>query len=510
MDDMAVQAQRQQEQEEQRHAQEQAQVHAHLRQLQTWDDPQAEGTIEQRRHDHARFLIERQRQYTQILNAQLQQELPPAYVNDFAAGEPQQMQAPAQETYKQKRERRRQERIAKRHHKCADGDSYRMLEEVKTRSNERWNSIRTLPREVREQIGDQVDRRVLQIYVHGYKAKRDGSPVDAENERYQREDHQFVEDFASLDLERRKPHLDRIVEQVLAIRYTPDMLSMQYIIEHPGEMKQKADQYVYFQNVYSDPVNRPYFDALPELTRQLLEKQVLDRSALLGMTLGSAFGTKAVYLDLEEFYARETSVASIRQFEDYYNGLLQQVNMNYDVTENQIHTEVWHEAERMIEAQKAGLLQESDALKVNQDVIKEGLGETDLTAFVTPYSLDVVTDHRRMIEQHPEQYAQNRQMVDDLYQGLYRAVDALGDVKLRLASIENAILQQKEGHARLDTTQRMLQRMLVQQQEETMSSQDAMIEQIGAYADALEHVLNAKALSTSAQQLLRDMGYAGN
>ena len=87
-----------------------------------------------------------------------------------------------------------------------------MLEEVKRGSNERWNSIRTLPREAREQIGDQVDRRVLQVYVHGYKAKRDGSPVDAENERYQREDHQFVEDFASLDLERRKPHLDRIVE----------------------------------------------------------------------------------------------------------------------------------------------------------------------------------------------------------------------------------------------------------------------------------------------------------
>ena len=508
MDEIAVQAQRQQQ--EQRHAQEQAQVHEHLRQLQTWDDPQAEGALEQRRHDHARFLIERQRQYTQILNAQLQEELPPAYVNDFAAGEPQQLQAPAQETYKQRRERRRQERIAKSHHQCADGDSYRMLEDVKTKLQEQRNSIRTLPREIEEQIGHQVDRRVLQIYVHGYKAKRNGRAVDAQNERYQREDHQFIEDYASLDLERRKPHLDRIVEQVLAIRYTPDMLSMQYLTEHPGEMKQKADQYVYFQNVYNDPVNRPYFDALPELTRQLLEKQVLDRSALLGSTLGSAFGAKAVYLDLEEFYARETSVASIRQFDNIYNGLMQDVNMNYDLTENQIHTELRHEAERMVEAQKAGLLQESDELKTNQEVIDAGLGETDLTAFATLYSLEDVTNYRKKIEEHPEQYAQTRQLVDELYQGLYRAVDARGDITLRLVSIQNAIEQQREGHARLNATQRMLEQMLVKLQEETLPNQNAINGQIATYADALEHVLRAKALSAPAQQLLRDMGYAEN
>ena len=241
MDDMAVQVQRQQE--EQRHVQEQVQVHEHLRQLQTWDDPQAEGTLEQRRHEHARFLIERQRQQTLMLNAQLQQELPPAYVNDFAAGEPQQMQAPAQETYKQRRERRRQERIAKKHHPCADGDSYRMLEDVKTRLQEQKNSVITLPRGAEEPIGDQVDNRVLQAFVHGYKAKRNGRPVDAQNERYQREDHEFINDYASMNLERRKPHLDRIVEQVLSINYKLDMLSKQYVTEHPGEMKQKADQF---------------------------------------------------------------------------------------------------------------------------------------------------------------------------------------------------------------------------------------------------------------------------
>lgn len=505
MDEIAVQAQRQQEQE-----QEQAQVHAHLRQLQTWDDPQAEGTLEQRRNEHARFLIERQRQHTQMLNAQLQQELPPAYVNDFAAGEPQQLQAPAQETYKQKMERRRQERIAKWHHKCADGDSYRMLQAVKEKSKEQQNSIKTLPRGLWKQMGSQVERRVLLNYAHGYKAKHNGCPIDEENAHYQREDHRFIEDYASLELERRRPHLDRIVEQVLTLRITPDMLSMQYIIEHPEEMKQIVDQYACFQDVYSDPVNQPYFDELPELTRRLLEIQVLDRSPVIGTAVVNAFSRKAVHLNHMKFYGRDASVESIRQYDGLYDSSLQAANMNYDLTENQINTEVRHEAARMVEAEKVNVLQESDALKTNQEIIEAGLGETDLTGFVTLYSLYILTDYRTMIEQHPEQYAQNKQLVDDLYQGLYRAMDALGDVKFKLASIENVRQNQREGHGQLTMTQQMLERTLVRMQEETLPDQDAINGQIGAYADALEHVLRGKTLSASAQQLLRDMGHAGN
>lgn len=488
MDDMAVQVQRQQE--EQRHVQEQVQVHEHLRQLQTWDDPQAEGTLEQRRHEHARFLIERQRQQTLMLNAQLQQELPPAYVNDFAAGEPQQMQAPAQETYKQRRERRRQERIAKKHHPCADGDSYRMLEDVKTRLQEQKNSVITLPRGAEEPIGDQVDNRVLQAFVHGYKAKRNGRPVDAQNERYQREDHEFINDYASMNLERRKPHLDRIVEQVLSINYKLDMLSKQYVTEHPGEMKQKADQYVYFQNIYEDPVNKPYFDALPELTRQLLQRKVIDRSKWLGSTLVNIFGSKAVHLGREKFYERRDTPAEwIHQYDERYDASIPLMNMDYDLSENQIYTALQQEAERMIEAEKPGLLQESDAIKANQEIINAGMGETDLTAFVTLYSLEDLTKYRTMIEEHPEQYAQNRQTVDELYQGLYRAIDARGDITLRLASIENAIQQQREDHARLNATQRMLEHMLVKLQEETLPRQDAINGQIATYAKELERVL---------------------
>ena len=122
--------------------------------------------------------------------------------------------------------------------------------------------------------GMDVDTRVLDSYTTGYKADAQGNPLNEQEAERKRQDEQFLEDYCSCDLQRRKPHLERIKNEMLNVRLTPDMLTDTYIERHQTEVYDVVTKMTYFENLQKDSYNAPYFESLPEVEKKLLKYRV--------------------------------------------------------------------------------------------------------------------------------------------------------------------------------------------------------------------------------------------
>ena len=135
------------------------------------------------------------------------------------------------------------------------------------------------------------------------------------------------------------------------------------------------------------------------------------------------------------------------------------------------------------------------------------IGGLDLTGHVTGYSFDELAKYRKMIEEHPAEYAKNPQLIDALYQGMHHSIDALGDVTLRLKAAQGVMDEVNKHLTQKTVTDRLIFQAAGQEQEKALAEADLIREQLTAHADALMALLLDKPLSDAATDLLRRMGH---
>ena len=266
----------------------------HLTSLQNWNVGEGQ-TLEQRRSEHAGQMIQTQREYCERLQNRMREQLAPAQANQAAPGQPQQMAAP-KETYKQKKERERRAKEARRNNPAADHLSYNAVQSLQQLKTGQDNSMNT-PGIYDQATANKVDKRVLRSFCHGYQTNKRGEPLSPQDQARKQADETFLQDYASADLKRRKPHLDRMVNELLNAKITDEMFTDEYLCTHTIEMKSLIDRMVYFDNVIKDPVNAPYFEQMDPLKRRLIDVRILNRYAALGQGAVTLMGAKGVMLD---------------------------------------------------------------------------------------------------------------------------------------------------------------------------------------------------------------------
>ena len=271
----------------------------HLTTLQTWNVGEGQ-TLEQRRAQQAEQMIQHQQEDALALQNRNRQQLRPANAKAAAPGQPVQEQAPAQLTYKQRKEQERRRKVAQRANPAADHLSYQAVQNLQHHATGQDNSMNT-PGITEEATANNVDMRVLRTYCKGYQINKRGEPLTPEDQANKQRDETFLRDYTSANLDRRKPHLDRMVNELLNTRVTDAMFTDEYLAEHTSEMKSLVDRMVYFQNVFDDPVNAPYFEQMDPLKRRLIDTRILNRYAVLGQGLVTFMGAKGVMLDRAEY-----------------------------------------------------------------------------------------------------------------------------------------------------------------------------------------------------------------
>lgn len=493
--------------EEQKTQEKQQGMRAHLTGLQEWD--LADGqTIEERRAEHAEHLIRQQQEYNQRLMEKSREKWPASNASETAEGQPVQTQKPAKQTYKQKREEKRLDKAAKKKNPMADHVSYHMVEGLQQELSARDNSFNGISEELMAQAHrKKVDTRVLRIFLHGFQVNKNGEPASEKDAAYRAADQKFLEDYISSDLERRRPHLDRMMEQALSVNVTPEMFTPEYLEYHAGEVHQAANIMTYFDNVYQDPVNKPYFDALPQLTRDLIESRVRTRYALFGPSMVHVCATKGIDADGCRFSDSIESQNDVNTYKTLAETEIQGAKIAQEQAQTQEQEAVQRDLEQLMAEKKDQLLKNAQEMKKMAETMEGDIGGLGLTGFVTGYSFDELSNYRKMIEDHPEEYGRNPQQIDALYQGMHHAMDALGDVTVRSMAAQEIMDDVKMEKGNMTATRRVRIEAALQEQQKAGAEADLIREQISAHADALLALLRGKQLSDPAEALLRQMGH---
>lgn len=205
----------------------------------------------------------------EVLVAQIQQQLPAAHAAHAAPGAPIQEQAPARLSFKQRQAEKRHAKEARKHCPVGDAVTYEMHRQLVDLKAQKDNTMEHHQHITHNQ---EVDMRVLRVFSHGYRTDRKGRPATPQDAAHQQADDQFFADYCSRDITRRRPHLERIVDEMVNLRMGPDQFSERNLRNNMAYLKSMADRMVYLENVMNDPINQPYFDTLDPARRETLDR----------------------------------------------------------------------------------------------------------------------------------------------------------------------------------------------------------------------------------------------
>jgi len=126
-----------------------------------------------------------------------------------------------------------------------------------------------------------LDRRVMSAYAPCYRVKADGTPDGPENERKKQGATEFILKYQE-DKDFRINFVKSTIEENLAMTYTMDMFTNEYISNHFAELRIIADQNTVIDNLIKDQRNKEYFSKLTEEEISNL----LDITSGLGTVIG--------------------------------------------------------------------------------------------------------------------------------------------------------------------------------------------------------------------------------
>ena len=212
--------------------------------------------------------IQREREENAVLSALVQQQLPAVHAVAAAPGAPIQEEAPAQMSWKERQRQKKQAKIARQNSPVGTVLTYQMSTKIRVLEAGKDNALRPYY-DLAERQG--VDKRVLKVFSLPYQVDKKGRPVSEKDAAAKQTSDAFMKDYCSNDVQRRRPHLERMVNELLSIQFTPDMFSEHNLQQHAVQLKDIADKMVYMDNVLHDPVNKPFFDQMDPVRRERLE-----------------------------------------------------------------------------------------------------------------------------------------------------------------------------------------------------------------------------------------------
>jgi len=264
---------------------------------------QRELPEEQQEQQEGREQLLREEQENETLAAQARQQAPAAHADGAAPGAPVQEQAPAKSTFKQRRRDRKKDKAAQEVCPVGTAATYDMVRQLQEHETAIDNSVLPYVEAIRN---SGTDGRVIRRFCRGYRKDKNGRPMTKEDARKQREDQEFIEDYCSGDLERRRRHLERMVREADYIRFPADPFSILYMRYHIREMNDMLNRLAYMDNVKKDPVNKEFFDNLDPVL-----KDRVDSKERVGAALSSALA-----MSCAEVGVNMNSAAYIRRGEE--------------------------------------------------------------------------------------------------------------------------------------------------------------------------------------------------
>lgn len=481
-----------QQKEELRH-EEPVQQHM-MKPLEHWDVPEG-GTLEETKAQYLARQLQEGQVRAEALAQRVQQQIPQQEVNRAAPvpAPPVQQQ---EETNKQRRERQRKLKTAQKLCPVGNEHTLDMSHAAKTQNRNKENALRYLDTKKADEV--HADKRMMRLFCHGFNTKL-GRPATPEDKEFARQDRKFLEDYVSGDQERRRPHLERITKEMIELPLTKEMFSTEYMTSHFAELKEMGDRMVYFENLQKE--NPAFFDQLPQVQKDILSRmEPLFLSFVRALTLRS--NAQGLDPNSGNIYVKEDAPV-IQLGLDNQDFATSDYKAAFDQFRAASAEAFDQEADRIIAAKEIELQAGNDEMV---RLIKEeagDMGDIEFSENVTYYQYDDLNKYRKMIKDHPEQYAANRQLLDLIYQEYYRYLDTSGSMVYKARAIQGGIDELNSFHAT------KLEKAVVNalsKKEDVISRQKDLLDHWGnSLADLMQHLLRNKPLSEAAAPVLEEL-----
>lgn len=484
---------------QQQKMQHQATIREHLTQLQSWD-PAGAQPVEAQRQAHREALIHGPLEQNAAMRQNAQAHLPQANAAAAAAGAPVQEQAPAKQTYKQRKEQERKAKEARKQCPVGTAETYDCVESISTVLQERKTSMK--PYLERATDAD-VDIRVLGSFCWGHKTNRWGKPATPGDQARADRDKTFLEAYLSKDLEKRKPYLEAFRRELMDFPLSADTMSDAYMMKNAEKLKRITDKSCYYENVMKDPINRPFFEGMDPTELDLLNKK-LDAFSKLGGYFNIRLAALGVSTNEGKHYDYERAVA-IPAYQTIAGEKQEETRAAVTGWEQEKLRIVQRHVEQEAAAERQRIL---DGIGVDRQEQEEHLPE-DMHFTVAPsgYATEELKRYRTMIEDNPGLYQLNKERVDQLYRELFRGLDIVNEL-LMDSRVYQAVVDDNNMFPN-NATKRAKTAQASRKQEALMRSIDAARKRLDVVGQSLDHLLRGKPLTDDARALLERMGNAG-
>ncbi|MBO5247360.1 MAG: hypothetical protein J6B28_08900, partial [Eubacterium sp.] len=473
----------------------QQQLRQHLNAVVAWEN--AGGQLEEVREANVTRIIQRESERNKEIRKAMQQQMAEAQAERVAAG--QAYQVPVKRSFGKKVKRWWNntwhcDEIRSRNSK-ADYTSHRMMQQLQERHLRDSNAYNSQPLDLRAlREANNVDDRVLRAFMIGHLTNEQNEPLNEYEARVKRADANFFADYVSADLQRRIPHLERITNELLEYKWSESMLTPDYLEEEAGVMWKKMTRMTYFQNMMNDPVNKPYFDGLPELKRRMIQERIINRYAVIGETMNIVCANKGISMDhatyMEEGDGQELMIQLLPMIKEQFRNTM-------STTERNVRDAINEHVQRRIEEEKTDLRNAADGDKA-MDAEKASLPDLSLNA---GYAIEELLKYRKMIEAHPTEYQQHGELVDRTYKLFYQTLDAMS--RYTLETMASQALLDENNAFQKTYMQKLMFREANKYQQRFVDQAEIIRHRSAGYADILNHLLRGKELNSEAKKLMR-------
>ncbi|MCD8196711.1 MAG: hypothetical protein LUE24_06050 [Lachnospiraceae bacterium] len=420
--------------------------------------------------------------------------LPQAQAGSAAAGSPVQDQETTQKTYKQRREDRKRDKLAQQFNPDADHVSYNMMEQLTNLDAERKNSM-TADRTNRA-VAARVDTRVLHAFTQGYRTDKKGE-VLAEDQGRKDADDAFLEDYISGDVERRWPHLERMTREILNADITQGMVSEAYLEKHMGEAWAIGDKMTYYENVMKDPINKPFFDAMPQYQLELVREKLNNLMASFSLSLNSKAFMKGFAMDKRTYYAK-TNAEMAREQESFTSAAFTQSLAQFQQAEEEIYDrDAEREIGRLISETEPGAAEEAPQEQAEAEGAAAGAPAAAQTDEYT-------VEFRKAVDEKPAVYEEYKTMLDNLAAKRSQIGASWKSMRQKAAAAQTLCAMYEDASSPQEIRRR---EKAIEKGEAYEAEAGRLAGELAACTNAMDFFLKDTPLSEAGRAILTDSGY---
>jgi len=178
----------------------------------------------------------------------------------------------ARESRKQQRDLRKKQETARKKCPVGDVDTIDFSNAIKTDLKLRDNSYSRVRNCKKRANALRIDERMLRVFCRGHRKNLFGKPATEKDEEAAKRDEAMIEAFLSDNEQARKPYMDAIVDEIISMDFTYDMLTPENITKNYEKLRRMAQLMTSFDNLrqrYPD-----YFNSLDQFQKDMIEANI--------------------------------------------------------------------------------------------------------------------------------------------------------------------------------------------------------------------------------------------